>query len=275
MASISTKNGEFCILLSVREFNELGFDPNKEYGVVKAKDGIWVITEEGLKKPGNEFSEVDARIFSLLEKKDLKERVEGKFEKFLNEGELKRFNELLKQGEIIKFTLSKKYTKAIYKSRAEKEREENKNSPGRESAAIPAGPAGSASQSWGKKPGQENAKKGSAENFAGGNLDEKGYLVIRNEGDAKRFSSEMGDRMKKGEIKGMKSFDGNFYVILSESYSQFAEKVLTYIEKKKTAQLDEIANDLKIDKTLAKIICEFLMEDGSLSEKRKGLYQYV
>ncbi len=264
MANISTKNGEFCILLSVREFNELGFDPNKEYGIVKAKDGIWLLTEAGLKKPSNEFSEVDARIFNLLEKKDLKERVEGKFEKCLNEKELKRFNELLKQGGVIKFKLSKNYTKAIYKSRAENEREENKKGRGSDDKriAIP-------------MPNVAGQRGNAGMPAASLDLDEKGYLVIRNEVEAKKLSAELTERTKRGEIKGMKSFDGNYYVILTELYGDLAKKIVNHMEKKKTAQLDEIANDLKIDKTLAKIVCEFLMEDGSLSEKRKGLYQYV
>jgi len=246
MASITSKGDEFCISLSQQEFNDLGLEPAKLYEFVKVKKGVWVMLEAGEQK--FELKEVDSleeKVVGLLKQKDLKDKVEGRFEKLLNEKELKKFEEMLKAGKVIKFKLSDKYKKAVYKL-------QNNNST-QTSSQI------------------ENKEKP----FEEYTLEKDGFVVVKNEMRAKKLSDELKKQINDGEIKGLKSFDGYFYIIQSDLLEEVQGKVLDAIKKEKTINLDSLERGVPFTKTLVKIASEFLKEDGQIIEKRKGIYQFI
>jgi hypothetical protein len=246
MGKVTTNENNFAIELSVKEFNEAGLDPNKEYRIVKVDDSTWLLMElKESKAEIKEIDEVEEQISGLLKKKPLKDRVEGKFEKFLNEKELKKFSEMLSSGKVEKFKLNESYKKAVYQLPEKKQGEE--------------------------KICFENTEK----EISDYSLEEDGFLVVKNEMRAKRISDELSQEIKEGKIKGTRSFDGFFYIIKSPLYDLISEKTLGFLEEKEKAELEEISKELKITKTLIRIICEFLKEEGLIIEKRKELYQAV
>lgn len=245
MVEVSTKGDSFVLAFSQAEFNELGLDPNKDYKVVKVDKGVWVLLEKG-RKIEEEADELEKKVIAILKKKDLRDRVEGKFEKYLNEGELKKFNEMLKQGRIVKFKLSKKYKKAIYKLKEELEEKEKKKEEVME-----------------EKP------------FGEYSLEKDGFIVVRNEERAKKLSNELRERIKKNEVKGIKSFDGNFYIIETKLYEKRANDLLNFLQKKKSAYFSEVSKSLNIPRMLVKVVFEFLKDEGSVIEKRKELYKII
>jgi hypothetical protein len=245
MPTVSTKNGEFVLAFSQDEFNELGLDPTKEYRLVKVKEGVWVLSEEGRAKE-ERVDETEQKIISLLKKKSLGERVEGKFEKYLSDKELKKFNELLKKGVIEKFKLSQKYKKAVYELKGEK-------------------------LGLGKEKVYEEKEKP----FDQYSLEKDGFIIARAEERVKKLSNELSERIKNNEVKGIKSFDGNFYIIETKLYGKKADAVLNFLQNKKSAYLNEISKGVNLTGTLTKVICEFLKDEGSIIEKRRELYQLV
>ncbi len=246
MASISTKEDEFCISLSSQEFNDLGLEPAKLYEFVKVKDGVWVMLEAGEQKfEVKEVDDLEEKVVGLLKQKDLKDKVEGRFEKLLNEKELKKFEEMLKDGKVIKFKLSDKYKKAVYKL--------VENNSVQTSTQI------------------ENKEKP----FEEYSLENDGFVVVKNEMRAKRLSDDLKDEIKNGVIKGIKSFDGYFYIIKNDLLEEIQEKVLIEMKKEKTIDLDSLDKKVSFTKTLVRVGCEFLKEDGQIIEKRKGIYQFI
>ena len=244
MPVISTKGNEFVMAFSQDEFNELGLDPTKEYKLLNVKKGVWVLTEEGFAKE-KKLDDAGEKIISLLRKKRLNERVEGKFEKYLNEKEMVKFNELLKNGVIEKFKLSQKYKKAVYQLREEKDE------------------------------GKEKVYEEKEKPLDQYSLQKDGFIIVRNEEKVKKLSNELSARIKNNEVMGIKSFDGNFYIIEAALYEKKANSILDFLRKKKSAYLSELSKELNLTKTLANIVCEFLKDDGSVIEKRKELYELV
>jgi DNA-binding HxlR family transcriptional regulator len=240
---VKTKNGELLIPL-----RKLGFKEDLEFEIIKINDNVFVASGEKILK--KELNQVDEKIFSLLRFKKLNERVEGKFEKFLNKKELERFKELLKEGVIEKFKLSSKYKKAVYRLKEkEKKREEKKI----EKFDV-------------KKQGS------SIEEYS---LEKNGFLIVKNEVRAKKLSEELKDRVKNGSIKGTKSFEGFYYIIETELYNKFADLFLREMSVKKTQNAEELSKKLNVCKELVKIVAEFLKEEGELIEKRRELYELV
>lgn len=96
------------LTLTEEDLKALGLQEGKEYEITKAKQGIWVVTEKGSEN-------LEYKLLERIKKSKLKDRVEEKFEKSLNEKELKVFEKLLKEGKVKKFKLSDQYTKSVYK----------------------------------------------------------------------------------------------------------------------------------------------------------------
>jgi hypothetical protein len=252
---VSTKGSDMALLLPQKSFNELGLEQGTEYDLLKAKPGIWVLVkrEESLQE-----NLLDRKILNLLKGKNLKERVEGKFEKFLAREELKRFKEMLKEGEIVAFKLSPKYKKAIYKTRQEVE--ENVKMTGK------AGSKGKRNLETAKaeeKPSEEYSLK------------KDGFIVCKNVQMAKRLSEQLRKEIEKGKIRGIKGFDGFFYIAEDSLYQKYRPKVLSLIKAEKGIGSKKLGEKVGISNLLAKITCEFLKEEGEIIEKRKDQFQAI
>ena len=255
-ASISAEKGETVIKIPKGSSQFLDIDSGKNYEVLKAQEGVYLLVEKtgdggkSAETAGESTGETDGKIFSLLREKNLSERVEGNFEKFLGKDELKRFKELLDGEKIIKFKLSEKYRKAVYKFPESKKPEVMRK---RESENANAG----------EKPLDEYS-------FA-----KDGFLVVKNEARAKKISMELSDEIKNGRVRGIKSFDGMFYIIENDLYEKYRPAMLQCIKEMGTAKIAEISSAIGISQTLARIVCEFLKEEGEILEKRKEVYRYV
>ncbi|MBN2067744.1 MAG: hypothetical protein JW744_04715 [Candidatus Diapherotrites archaeon] len=300
--TVSKKGNELSLQIPEREAKELGLSQNAGYELVKARPGIWVLTEKQAEKE----NPTDRKVFRLLREKSLKERVEGKFESFLGKEELPRFREMLKEGSVVAFKLSSKYKKAVYKSREEIEKEETEGkikpgqgkqageTAGKEQEKEAQGTAQGKGQRQaeeqgtsagkGQRQGSENAAGQSMEKGQGKDsekaideysLEKEGFVVCRNEQRAKSLSQELKKEIEDGQIKGIKSFDGFFYIIETELYEKYAGKVLETMRNSKTISSKELAEKTGLSPLLVRIICEFLKEDGEIIEKRKDLLQAV
>ncbi len=262
--TISTKGNQFALLVSQRLFNELELNPDANYELLKAKKGVWVLIEKA--REGKEAKPIDKRIYSLLKQKSLKEKVEGKFERFLNREEQKRFREMLQEGSIVAFKLSEKYKKAIYKTREEIEKEQQAGKGQKEEQK--AGEEIKEEQRGSKGQGKEKP----IEQYT---LEKEGFLVCKNEQRVRKICQELQKEIKEGQIKGIKSFDGFFYVIESKLYNKHRNKVLSTIGGNKSITMQELAAKTGLSTLLAKIVCEFLKDEGEIIEKRKDLLQAV
>ncbi|MEM4598622.1 MAG: hypothetical protein QW400_02935 [Candidatus Diapherotrites archaeon] len=101
------------------------------------------------------------------------------------------------------------------------------------------------------------------------------YAIIRDENVAKALSARLSDEIRRKEVFGIKTFDGEYFIIKRPLYDKCAPIILQYIMAHKTCTIEAISNDLSLDKDLVKIVCEFLRENGEITERRKGIYEYI
>jgi len=265
--TVSAKDGEIALVLKEKRFKELGLSPGHDYRLVKANEGVWVLLMD--EKPRPKQHPLDEKIFKMVREKPLKERVEGKFEELLGKEELERFKELLKEGLVVAFKLSPKYKKAVYKTRDEAEekpasaKKEAVNDPSRKDAGKEPGK---------KEPELPNAKESNLEENT---LEKDGFMACKSVHIAKVMSEKFKKEIEDGKIRGLKSFDGQFYIAETPVYEKYSGKVISAIKAEKGIGSKKIAQQLGISQVLAKIVCELLKEDGEIIEKRKDQFQAI
>lgn len=275
MVIIYEKGSNFQLSLLDSNAAKLGLKPQAEYELIKITENVFALVER--KSADTKLKAIDKKIFSLLKQKKLAERVEGKFERFLNKAELARFRELIKQGRIIPFKLSEKYKKAVYKTPEEIERPEKKSQEKvpvqKQEHAVQLQPPQNTSVS---EPPSSNLKPVILPRFDQTKQFEKhDYAIIKDELVAKELSERLSAEIKRKEVLGIRTFDGEYCVIKRELYDKYSPAVLKYIKDNSPINADRIALDLRIDKSLVKIICELLREKGEILERRRELYEFV
>lgn len=316
MAKVFSNEDGFSISLSQSEFNELGLEPNKEYELVRAKPGIWVMVEKSTGEDSvvgnvsgglevNEIVEGSAKediehvttpgdsevagsgdeeyILGLVRNKSLADRVEGKFEKLLNERELRKFQGLLAQGKVIAFKLNESYKKAVYKVPEEVSGNSGNTNKGSDTGGkgvevnTCAGEESSVTVNQNSKQELGDWKKAIAKSSCAEVVEfgDRGFMVVKNEVLARRMGEELSEGLKTGNVRGMKSFDGNFYIIDNEVYKKHAERVLDYLRSKGTADVQEISQHLELGINITKAVSEFLREDAEIVEKSRNVYKYI
>ncbi len=248
MAEIKKSGEKIFLELNEKEKQMLG--AGKSFFELNKVKNVFVLTEsEETKEPeketkvlDEEFQKEDEKIFELLSQKGknfLSMKVEGEFEKQLSEKELKRFNQLLKEGIVEKFKLNESYKKAIYQI---------------------------------TKKGRE--KKEFNFNAEAKTIESNGFEVMANENQARNFCADFSAEIKEGQIRGIKGFDGYFYAVHSDVLEELKPKILSQL-KEKTVSIKELSEKTSLPMDLIKGTIEFLKEDGEVLEKRKGIYQRI
>ena len=235
---------ELILPLSEEQLKELEQLNGKEIEIIKGANDLFILRAKAFSQGAVDFSS-DSKIIELLHKKSLSERVEGKFEKLLNKDENSRLRELIKSGKVFVFKLPK-YKKGVYKLE-EKSFETPKN------------------------PFEQ--KKEPSKNPGNHLLSKDGFLVLKNETEAKELSNSLRERIEAAEIKGIKGFDGAYYVIETSMYKKIRPALLECFKTKKSLSCEEITKMVNASRDLIKTACEFLKDEGEIFEKRKEQYQ--
>lgn len=247
--------------ISPQEAQGLRLPAEGELELSHAKEGIWILTPASGTRPAStpltqngEFvlQPMHIKILRLLKTHPPGNLVEGKFEQFLSSEEQLAFRELLVNKKVEAFKSSPKYNLGIY-------REVRLSTP--PSSAPPTIPA--APMVITEKPLEEYQ------------LDKDGFEILRNEGAAKNRSYELADRMKSNEVKGLKTFDGFYYLITSAQLENQMPLVMQALKEMKKGELKEIAAKSKLPPVMVKVILEFAKEEGTIIEKRKDAFAYV
>ncbi|MCD6434550.1 MAG: hypothetical protein J7L14_02980 [Candidatus Diapherotrites archaeon] len=220
--SIKLNSSEFALLKNFSKFK-----------LIRLSDNVFAIV--AAERPAKE--QLRKAIESKLKKARLQQRVEGRFEKLLSEEELELFNRMLEQGEIIRFKLSEKYKKAIYKLRSEYEAERKRS----KAKSMP-------------------------------ELSKNGYTVLSKEEEAKEIASKYAEQLKKGELLGIKGFDGNYYFIEKKLLDKLRKKIVAALAEVNEIRINKLREVVAAPEDMIKAACEVLKEQGEIIEKRKGLY---
>jgi len=99
----------------------------------------------------------------------------------------------------------------------------------------------------------------------------KGFLVLENEGDARQLSSALAEKIKDGEVSGLRAFDRKYYYIKKSFAEQWQPKIQSLLEKgDKTAE--EAAKGIGLDVDGCRALLLHMSEAGELLEKSKGKF---
>jgi hypothetical protein len=103
-------------------------------------------------------------------------------------------------------------------------------------------------------------------------LDKKGYAVGTSQ-DLKGIIDKNKTAIKSGRIKGLKGFDGRFYIARMDYISKMSSPIIKQLDKEKS--IDEIAENLKVEPDAVRTVLHILAEAGDVIEKRKGVYAAI
>lgn len=211
------------------------------------------INEKEAPKPKHEEKNAEEKeqVIGLIKKARLSDLVEGKFETTLDEKQKKALLSLVVEGKVFVFKLNETYKKGVYRvkdeiieeAKREKKESEDFNAPEKESNAY--------------------------------NLGADGFMIIKGKDGASRASHEFERDIKEGLLRGIRSFDGNYYLIQTDLLIPYLNKSVMSFAQKENQTIEELAQNLKVSKVLTRIVCEFLKDEGELMEKKKGIYHYI
>jgi hypothetical protein len=99
----------------------------------------------------------------------------------------------------------------------------------------------------------------------------RGWLTLENEGEARYLSNSLADRIKAGEVSGLRAFDRKYYFIRKGFAEKWQPKFQAALEKgDRTAE--ELAREVGLDPEGCRAILLHLCEAGELLEKSRGKF---
>lgn len=101
-------------------------------------------------------------------------------------------------------------------------------------------------------------------------LRKNGYVIIKDQGEAKMLSERLKGEMKSKSIIGIKGFDDVFYLVTKEFIENKGSIVLEFLVKE--ADVKTIATNCKMETDEVHALLNHLAESGDIIEKKKGLY---
>ncbi len=256
MAKLEERN----IILS-KEESEL-LKKHQEFVIIPNQEGVYLLIDTKLlgEKEGKEIitkipvlEEEKQQVLGIIKKARLSDLVEGKLESILNDAQRKALLELVATGKIFVFKLNETYKKGVYRIREEEEIVSSDTLVKKESedhTAI-------------EKPIHEYT------------IEKDGFIIAHNAELAKELSQKHEFKIKEGLLRGIKSFDGYYYLIEQKLLEYYMKKAVIVLEQKEEQIIEDLSKNMNASKLLTKIICEFLKEDGEILEKKKGHYKYI
>ncbi len=104
-------------------------------------------------------------------------------------------------------------------------------------------------------------------------LRNRGFLTLKDKGEAMRLSQKLNAEMKKGDVIGIKGFDGRFYVVTRE-YLEKSEKAVNSVLKE-GMDVQSIAEAAKMDPEGCSAVMKLMAEKGDVLEKKKGIFSPI
>jgi hypothetical protein len=202
--------------------------------------------DEKTKELQEKYSEEEERVIGLIKKAKLKDLVEGKFEETLTDTEKEALKKLKEKNKVFVFKLNSSYKKGVYRVSEDD-----------------------------KKAKKESEEKGVKKQLPDYTLEKDGFLATTNTERARILSNEFKERIEKGELRGIKSFEGIYYLIEDDLLQKYIKKIMNAFANKNELKIQELINELKVSEDLIRIICEFLKEDGEILERKKGEYTFI
>jgi len=276
------------IVLTKDELNLL--KNSEELELIPNQEGVFLLIDKkiALEQEGKQVCvevpliEEQEQVLKLIEKGNLSELVEGKFEETLNEKQQRALLELIVAKKVFVFKLSESYKKGVYRIKEDEEKTGAEEKNGEKTGAEQKGKLEEQKSELENEEQKKKIKIFDSENSEATprllteySLEKDGFVATKNVEMAKALSNKYRKRIEDKELIGIRNFEGVFYLIENKLLEKYLKKFLEELEKEKTITIEGITKKLNVSIELTKIVLEFLKEDGEIIEKKKGSFNYI
>ena len=98
-----------------------------------------------------------------------------------------------------------------------------------------------------------------------------GYMVLSSEGEAKQMMPIIKEKLKGDDVKGVRGFDKNYYVLRKSFLREYETAVFSMLEEG-LGTPEEIGPKLNITREAAMVILMVMADEGEAIEKRRGVF---
>ncbi len=258
-------------VLSPEQLKQAGLPAKGDLELSSLESNTWLLTlspaqTDLLSSQSAPLSPMQQKVLRLLKTHRLPDLIEGRFERFLADEELKAFRELIERGKIIVIKSNPKFDKGIYREAMSEELRAAVQTHASRGASFSPSPVEK------KIVTHTVVEEKPVEEYS---LVNDGFMVLRSDGAAKAASFDLQERIRAGEVKGIKTFDGFYYIIENSLLEKFTLPVVNALKAKKREELAPLSLSLAIPPLLTRIVLEFAKEDGLVIEKQKNMFAYV
>jgi hypothetical protein len=107
-------------------------------------------------------------------------------------------------------------------------------------------------------------------------INKEGFIVAQNDNEAKMLSESLSQRIKSGQILGIKGFDSHYYIFNSDFFNKSTDKISNCFSKNNgKCSLKEMSEITGLNESVCKGILMFLLEKGDIIEKSNSTYQML
>ncbi len=99
------------------------------------------------------------------------------------------------------------------------------------------------------------------------------FWVFEDEVSAQEFSRRKREEIERGEILGIRGFDGKYYAMTRESYAWLRERLKRMLDGEKS--VDDLARELRLPEDKIRACLEIMRERGEAVEVKKGVFRGV
>ncbi len=250
------------ILLSGALPAEISDSPALE--VFPLKDGAYLLTVKGFaekeaylsglaaKKGGKALAEGEKALVRKLLSVRFESRIPEQVERVLSKEEKETLSSLMKKGLVQVFHGGKYEKTGVYNV------SDFAFNSVREPSALPAAPGQMAAQ-----------QPLPVSSYA--HLEKFGWMVLDDENAARAFANAYPEKVKSGEVRGMRAFDRKYYFVTRGFAEEWEKKVQLSLAKSDKAP-EEISEELGIAPGGCRCLLLHLCESGEVMEKKKGKF---
>jgi hypothetical protein len=225
----------------MQDYDELELFPLKEgYYLLSTPLGAKRTVAKGL-------SDVEKRLLNKLLAIRFEKRIPPYVLKVLSDAEKEMLKDLQKRGHVNVFK-GKKYQDGVYNI---------------------------SDRTYPLLKGKEAPKKAAAprpqDSFA--LLRSQGFAILKDRREAYDLSQRLKQEGKGSAFKGVKGFDGRFYVVTTDYLSKSAAAISSAL--KEDMDIASIADAAKIDRDGCMAVLRLMAEGGEIIEKKKGVFSPI
>lgn len=107
-------------------------------------------------------------------------------------------------------------------------------------------------------------------------MNKEGFIVAENDNEAKMLSESLSQKIKAGQILGIKGFDSKYYIFTSDFFNKSSDKISNCFSKNNgKCSLKDMSEITGLNDNVCKGILMFLLEKGDIIEKSNSTYQML